>query len=310
MRVSVCMGTYNGGSYIREQLDCIWRQSVQPDEVIICDDGSTDDTIDIIEKFIQDKRLQGTWKLYCNEQNKGYPANFYFAMSLCTGDIVFLGDQDDVWEKHKIEKMVAVLKAHEDARVVACKFGLINSNGNSIHTFMAPSHTGNTGKVFKVNLDNIFYKYEWPGMVLAYRRKWYQNWSAGQYKIPHDLLITARAAEEGVFLQLDEELAWHRRHDHNAAKEEHRIRKLLNKERKIKEIESYCQHLEGFQQGNVLQTDIGRRTLQKKQKAMQDRYNALKSGSIRQVLMSARDNKEGLRLATIICDVLIVKKRR
>lgn len=308
MTISVCMGTYNGGKYIKEQLDCIFHQTRQPNEVIICDDGSTDDTVSMIQKFIEKNNLQDSWKLYINQQNKGYPANFYYAMNLCTMDVVFLGDQDDIWDEHKIEKISAVLDKQTEAQVVACKFGLIDGEGKGIRTFMAPSHSNETGRIRRVTIENIFYKYQWPGMVLAYRRAWYQDWTKKSYTIPHDLLITARAAEEGAFLQLDETLAWHRRHENNTAAEEHRIRKLLNKERKLWEIEKYLKMLEQFEQREVLRTEEGRRILQEKLTAMRSRYAALQSGKIIQVLKSAKENRRNVRPATVVCDVLIVRR--
>ena len=105
MTVSVCMGTYNGETYIEQQLNTILRQTKAPEEVILCDDGSTDNTVSIIERFIRKNGLDGKWKLYRNKINKGYPSNFYYACSLCNEEIVFLADQDDIWKNDKIEKM-------------------------------------------------------------------------------------------------------------------------------------------------------------------------------------------------------------
>lgn len=77
MTISVCMCTYNGENFIKEQLESIFNQMRQPDEVIICDDDSADSTVKIISEFIREKELQSKWKLYVNETNKGYPGNFF-----------------------------------------------------------------------------------------------------------------------------------------------------------------------------------------------------------------------------------------
>ena len=327
MTTSVCMGIYNGEEYIEAQLDSILRQTKEPEEVILCDDGSTDQTVSIVQSFIKKNLLHDKWHLFCNKQNKGYPGNYYYAMSLCRQEVVFLADQDDVWEDTKIERMCAVLEQHSEAKVVCCKFGLIDAGGKKIHTFMSPTHSKNTGELQAVDIERVFYKCEWPGMVLAYRRKWYEQWSrqitVTQYKdeyvkstkkrcpdIPHDFLVCARAAEEGRFLQMDEELAWHRRHDRNTGKEEYHVRRLLNKQRKLEEIRNYLRVLDAFEKESVLLTKEGRIKLYQKQESMRRRYEALQSGKISRVIANAVNQKERVRLVTVVCDMLIVRSKK
>lgn len=316
MTISVCMGIYNGEKYIEEQLDTILHQTREPDEVILCDDGSSDRTIAIVQKFIEGNHLQGKWHLYCNEQNKGYPANFYYAMSLCTQDTVFLADQDDIWADTKLERMSAALEQYQEANAVCCKFGLVDAKGERIYSFMSPTHSKDTKELRKVDIKGIFYKCEWPGMVVAYRNEWYQKWRnqfiKGQGKsfptVPHDFLICARAAEEEGFFQMDEELAWHRRHDNNAGGEEHRLRKLLNKQHKLSEIENYLRILNAFEKEEILLTSEGKTELLRKQQSMRGRYEALKSGKISRVVRNALKQKERVRLVTVLCDAFIVRK--
>lgn len=315
MKISVCMGTYNGKQYIEEQLACILHQTRQPDEVVLCDDGSVDGTVDEIERFIKDHKLEEKWKLYQNKENRGYPENFYHAMELCSGDIVFLADQDDIWDVHKIERLCEVLKLHPQAQAVCCKFGLVDARGEDIHTLMQPAKCKGTKEVRSVSVRDVFYKCEWPGMVIAYRREWFCSHfkafagSAENVKIPHDFLVCAWAAEENGFLQLDEELAYHRRHEKNAGGEEHRLNRLLNKERKLKEIRDYNTILDAFAEGKALFTKEGTEALEQKRKAMQQRYDALLSGRVWKVLGNAWTNRKDTRLATVACDFLIVKKR-
>lgn len=340
MTVSVCMGIYNGEKYIGEQLGSILSQTRKADEVILCDDCSTDGTVEIVRGFIERNGLQENWKLYCNEENRGYPGNFYYVMGLCTGDVVFPADQDDVWAETKLERMCAVLERHPETAAVACKFGLMDGEGGKIRAVMAPTHSLETGKLRQVGIREIFYKYQWPGMVLAYRNGWYRErmglcTGSGEVRhccgqksrrngnreqgcaerdeirgsvghIPHDILLCAMAAEEGAFFQLDEELAYHRRHESNAAAEEHRMGRLLQKERKIWEIEKYLGMLRAFQGGEVLRTEEGKRTLEEKLSTMEGRYEALKSGKMRAVLQQAFRDRRNVRLATVVCDLVIV----
>lgn len=307
MKISICMGIYNGEKFIGKQLESILMQTCPANEVILCDDGSTDNTVAIVQKFIEDNRLDDTWYLYENGENKGYPANFYYTMSLCTGDVVFLADQDDIWVDTKLEKMVKVLQEHPEINIIACRYGLINGEGKEIRSFIKPSHGTGIRKMKAITLYDIFYRYEWPGMVLAYRNIWYQKWNKTISEIPHDIFICAKAAEEGSFFQLDEILAWQRRHENNTAREEHRIRKLLNKKRKLWEIEKYLKMLDTFERCEVFQTKEGGRIFREKLVTMRNRYEALQSGKITQVLKSAGENHGNVRLSTVICDTLIVK---
>lgn len=329
MKISVCMGIYNGEKYIEGQLFSLLHQTRRPDEVILCDDGSKDATVEKVQHFIKENALQDSWNLYQNEQNKGYPGNFYYAMGLCTGDIVFLADQDDIWHRTKIEKMLKVFEQQSNAKCVCCKFGLIDGEGHDIHSIMAPAQTRGTGELRNVTISDVFYKCEWPGMVMAYRNEWYRNWSTGsstptgqnqqeltrtqqisvrELTIPHDFLICARAAEEEAFLQMDEELAYHRRHDNNAGGEEHRLKKLLNKQRKLKEIEDYLRILDAFAQEKVLRTQHAQDALRRKRCSMHGRYEALQSGKISEVIKNACGHRNEVRPVTVICDVLIVRQ--
>lgn len=303
------MGTYNGETYIEQQLNTILRQTKAPEEVILCDDGSTDSTVSIIEQFIRKNGLNGKWKLYRNKINKGYPSNFYYACSLCNEEIVFLADQDDIWKNDKIEKMCRVMEENPRAKSICCKFNLMDEKEQEIHSIMAPTHAHETGEVRNVSIEEVFYKCQWPGMVMAYRRDWYESWTKGNYQIPHDFLIAARAAEEGGFFQIDETLAYHRRHDHNTGGEEHHIRKLLNKDRKLKEIQDYLQILQQFLKEEVLTTETAKLLLNRKTTVMQQREAALQSGRISAVIKNAWKNRKYVRLATAVCDVMIVKQR-
>lgn len=308
--ISICMATYNGERFIEEQLKCIYEQTLQPDEVIICDDDSTDRTRDMIEGFICKHELQDKWHLLHNPVRKGYPGNFYYCMSLAKGDIVFLADQDDVWSNRKLETMCHFIQQNEAMQVLACKMELIDVDGQNIKTLVKPNYSAESGQVQEIGVDKVLYKNEWSGMVLGYRNHWYQSVKSKieHTKLPHDLAISALAADEKGMYQLDSVLAYHRRHDNNAAGEEHRIGKLLNKQRKIKEIEDYLGILNGFAQGKLFQTEEGKEALQRKLRSMQGRYDALKSGKITKVLKNAWQQRGSVRLATVLCDVLIVKK--
>lgn len=105
MKISVVIPTYNGDKYIKEQLDSIYAQTRVPDEVIVVDDGSIDNTVTILKEYV----LKYGLKLYENKINIGYNKNFELAIRYCTGDIIALCDQDDVWFPNKIEESYKAL---------------------------------------------------------------------------------------------------------------------------------------------------------------------------------------------------------
>lgn len=101
MKISVAMCTYNGEEFLNEQIDSILNQSMQVNEIVVCDDGSTDKTIKILNEYLA--LNPDLFKIYINEVNLRSVKNFEKAINLCTGDIIFLSDQDDIWVKEKVE---------------------------------------------------------------------------------------------------------------------------------------------------------------------------------------------------------------
>ena len=99
LKISIAMCTYNGEMHLQEQLDSFLNQTRLPNELIVCDDGSKDATVSILEEF--SRKAPFEVKIYINEQNLGYVKNFEKAISLCSRDIIALSDQDDVWSPQK-----------------------------------------------------------------------------------------------------------------------------------------------------------------------------------------------------------------
>lgn len=110
MTTSVALCTYNGASYIQEQIESILNQTMPVDEIVVCDDDSTDNTIYIIQKIASS--IPKKFRLIRNSTNLGLCANFMKAISLCKGDIIFLSDQDDIWYDNKVEKLSHYLEQH------------------------------------------------------------------------------------------------------------------------------------------------------------------------------------------------------
>jgi len=103
MNLSIALCTYDGAAYLNEQLESIAAQTRTPDELVISDDQSTDDTLSLIEEFAATAGFPV--RLSVNESNLGTAKNFEKAISLCRGDVIVLSDQDDVWHSDKLESI-------------------------------------------------------------------------------------------------------------------------------------------------------------------------------------------------------------
>ena len=103
MKLSVAMCTYNGERYLREQLEALGAQTRLPDELIVCDDGSADETVRIVFDFAA--RVPFPVRVHTSKQNLGSTRNFEQAIRLCQGDIIALCDQDDVWLPEKLARL-------------------------------------------------------------------------------------------------------------------------------------------------------------------------------------------------------------
>lgn len=133
--ISVCMATYNGERFIKEQIDSILCQLSPDDELVISDDGSTDRTLEIIASY-NDARI----KVFHNRKktNPYYPSlnvcystsNFENALTNAKGDYIFLSDQDDIWEKHKVKDSLSLLQKYD---YVIHNFSVIDSDGKILN---------------------------------------------------------------------------------------------------------------------------------------------------------------------------------
>ncbi len=129
--ISVCLASYNGEKYIERQLDSILNQNLPVDEVIICDDRSTDGTVQICKDFIRKNNLEN-WNVYVNDKNVGFCLNFYGAIEKSKGDYIFVCDQDDEWLPSKTEEMVKTLKNNPDIKVLSSRYDVIDENSEII----------------------------------------------------------------------------------------------------------------------------------------------------------------------------------
>lgn len=206
VQVSIAMATYNGSKYLQEQLDSFCSQTRQPDELVVCDDGSTDATLAILEVFRQQAPF--AVKINRNEKNLGYIKNFEKALSLCEGDIIFLSDQDDVWFSNKIEKVSGVLTLNPSVHI------LINDQEITDDNLVSSGST-----IFK-NSMALGYGLDWitSGCCTAITRQFRDLAIPFPVNlIPHDGWLHRIGLMLGIRSELHEVLQFYRRHDQNTS---------------------------------------------------------------------------------------------
>ena len=215
--ISVAMTTYNGEKYICEQIESILNQSMKVDEIIVCDDGSSDSTIELLKKY--------PVKVVQNDVNLGYRLNFKKAMELCSGDYIFLCDQDDIWLPNKVEEMMRMMKTHSNMHVLSSSFIYIDDKNQQIQMKVDKSRSNNNlycrpvekDSLYRVNfLDYLAMNY-FQGCSLLLD-KWIKNLVLEHYStdIEHDYLINSIAASYNSMYFYNKPLFQYRLHEKNS----------------------------------------------------------------------------------------------
>lgn len=195
------MATFNGVLYIKDQLSSILPQLGPEDEIIISDDNSTDDTVGIIKSF-NDPRIQ----LYISNFRSPI-LNFEFALSKCKGDLIFLSDQDDLWNGCKVQRVSELLEKY-DLVVTDCQ--IIDENGQVTHDSFFKLRQSGKG------LIKNFLKNSYLGCCMAMKKQIIEKASPFPKAIPmHDIWIGMIGELFGVTYFCNEKLAKYRRHGKN-----------------------------------------------------------------------------------------------
>ena len=126
MKISVAFIVYNGARYMRTQLDSILAQTHKVDEIIVCDDASSDCTKEVLEEY--KNKHPNLFFLHYNDQNIGPTKNIEKAIQACTGDIILLADQDDYWDPNKVETIIKWFEQNQTMNGVFTSGSIMNSN--------------------------------------------------------------------------------------------------------------------------------------------------------------------------------------
>lgn len=217
--ISVVMTTYNGGEFLLPQLQSLCNQKRRPDEVVICDDCSEDQTRTCIEEFIALNKLKN-WTLYKNEERLGYISNYRKALALAKGDIVFLCDQDDVWHEDKIAEMAGIMEKDFRIKALVCGYCVIDSQGNPLAKQPPKFYTTRFLQPYltRVHGTQVLYKNIAQGCAGAYRRPIISQYTVSKegLLIAHDWSLNMLAHEQNGLYFLNRELLQYRLHGNNA----------------------------------------------------------------------------------------------
>ena len=168
MRISIALCTWNGGPHLPEQLASLAGQTRLPDELIVCDDASTDDTVAIVKQFAAAAPFP--IQLRQNPARLGVVKNFTKAIVQCSGDLIFLCDQDDVWHRDKIS--VILREFDSDDNLGAAFTNARLSDGTTLwdHIGFRPRERRavNDGRAFDVLVEHNVV----TGATLAFRDRW------------------------------------------------------------------------------------------------------------------------------------------
>lgn len=222
--VSVAMTTWNAAAYLIEQLDSLRMQTCAPNEVIIVDDASQDETVKLIEEYINQHQLNH-WKLFRNEQNTGYIEAFRRALSLCKGEIIFLCDHDDIWDPDKIQVMASLMANHPAMLALLCSFDEIDGQGNPIPVSSRPNTANNNlirrsipaGSLEPLKAEDLSYYNVGMGCSAALRKELQQAYLQKEPArfLPHDWQIFMMAALRGGLWFYNAPLLHYRIHSSN-----------------------------------------------------------------------------------------------
>ena len=129
LNISVALATYNGSAYLEDQLNSIINQTVAPTEVIISDDGSSDNSVALARSLLSASKLR--FEIISHKSNMGFSSNFNSALMKTKGDIVFLCDQDDVWLPNKIEAFIEEIN-YDDLLLIMSDMKVVDQDLNII----------------------------------------------------------------------------------------------------------------------------------------------------------------------------------
>lgn len=217
MNISVAICTYNGEKYLAEQLESIIQQTVQPTEIVICDDGSKDATMKILQYYKE--QYPGIFKIHINETNLGYFKNFEKSIYLCSQDIIVTSDQDDIWKAEKLEETLNFFKNNADKDAVFNDLVLVNDDETILeYSYLNWKHIQYKDIIDSVKNDELFIKVQMQGSfilgcALAIRKSALKKYDLKNFTVAHDYEIAQKLSFKNKIGFIPKTLSFYRQHE-------------------------------------------------------------------------------------------------
>ncbi|MDR7925525.1 glycosyltransferase [Acidithiobacillus thiooxidans] len=224
VRFSIAMATYNGSIFIKEQLASLEAQTYKPFEIVVVDDGSKDNTLEIVNYFAKSSTI--SFRIFTNEKNLGYSDNFFKSALLCEGDYICFCDQDDFWLPNKLEVVAQSIAENSPDLIVHSSF-VVDVN-LSVTDRLFPNFDKNSviqkrrgnpwesnvpGFSLVVNSSLLSKAVDWKNRPLASMNP--EQMRNGHKIISHDLMMYFLAHSFGVVSIISEPLVYYRMHKRN-----------------------------------------------------------------------------------------------
>lgn len=213
--ISIAMGTYNGERFLQQQLDSIAAQTLRPAELVVCDDGSTDGTMAILEAFAE--KVSFPVDIHRNKSNLGFRANFMKCVDLCEGDLIAFSDQDDIWSPTKLERQAQAL---QDPNVLlSChEATLVDQDGDDLGRFVNQLTHGGDFRSLKPFAFTVGFTQMFKAELTRFSHLWSTSIDQGHPDQPmaHDQFFFFLATVLGRIAFDSTPLALYRQHDSNA----------------------------------------------------------------------------------------------
>ncbi len=234
--VSIAMCTYNGESYLQQQIDSLFLQNYPNIEIIVVDDASSDHTKQILE---ENAARNNRFRFYINETNIGYNKNFEKAINLCSGQYIAVSDQDDIWEADKISTMMRAWPAgspfiyslsgtffNNDFNKRVPPPNVVYTDINDVHKLVFNSPVHGHASMFKKELATLSMPFPTD-------------------KIYYDWWLSMYAAATGFVGYIPKILSWHRIHEKNSSKtilsiKDRNLRNEQLRQQSVQAIETFC----------------------------------------------------------------------
>ena len=215
-KISIALCTYNGEKFLPAQLESFIRQTRPPDELVVCDDCSTDESVHLVEEFA--RRAAFPVRLNRNEKNLRSTKNFEKAIALCTGDLIFLSDQDDVWMPEKLARIETEFDKNPKIGMVFSNAQIVDENlqatGDDLWSFTFSDERRDAARNGKF-LDVLLSQNVVTGATMAFRSRYRRSFMPIPGDVPnliHDGWIALVIAAKAEIAFVDETLVKYRQH--------------------------------------------------------------------------------------------------